>query len=681
MIKKTLSLILVCLTAFLFGCGGQTTLLPHYDGTGDTFDSDVFYRNDLTLFGGDSDVIWVPEDRDEEYGGWFYQYTSGNGGVYTQWFDDDRTYAFSVLRSRNLTDWEVCGRVDKGFAVEITRTVSGGNPVLSQSDYILSNCWAPEVIYDDATGWYVMYASALSYRNDGKDESVTYSSSQNGNDRNYGSIFISDNPIGPFRLADSTVFYGSQPKGEAGTEIKAEQRDGDKILNLNGEEITRVNPAFDVTKYFKSVSGGKNAGIDFDFGMIDLSPFVDEDGTMYVYFAKHWLSEKHYLDEDEPDFTPKEENRVGKFMSIWGMRMKDAITPDYETLRMITFPNYLSVEYNEQKNGPVWLETSYIMRGYHDNTSSLDQENPDWEDHLNEGPQMSVHTSANGEKRYYLTYSQNSFYARDYGVHQALSTSPLGTFKKEGRTKSALGVEIDNDYMTGVGHHALVEAGGESFCVYWVHSDPFDTETSQYNGRAYAFDRIYWQYDETLGVDLMYGNGPTASLQFLPDIVTGYENIAPEAKITAKGAADENTVKYLNDEKVVSLDHYAGLEYRAKGETTITLTFDKPRSVRAIAIYNSYGYDYAFSGIDEIEFDLAEKPAFAMGNYNGKVAINDLPFNKNYFDDGEKLMRRGGASVASFDEIKVNSIKVTISKKLNGKKGEIRVSDIRVLGR
>ncbi|MFR6641811.1 MAG: hypothetical protein ACLUSP_11310 [Christensenellales bacterium] len=44
-------------------------------------------------------------------------------------------------------------------------------------------------------------------------------------------------------------------------------------------------------------------------------------------------------------------------------------------------------------------------------------------------------------------------------------------------------------------------------------------------------------------------------------------------------------------------------------------------------------------------------------------------------------MRRGGASVASFDEIKVNSIKVTISKKLNGKKGEIRVSDIRVLGR
>ena len=146
--------------------------------------------------------------------------------------------------------------------------------------------------------------------------------------------------------------------------------------------------------------------------MIDLSPFVDEDGTMYVYFAKHWLSEKHYLDEDEPDFTPKEENRVGKFMSIWGMRMKDAITPDYETLRMITFPNYLSVEYNEEKNGPVWLETSYIMRGYHDNSSSLDQENPDWEDHLNEGPQTAKSVTTSRTRKIRFTRAITAFIRR-----------------------------------------------------------------------------------------------------------------------------------------------------------------------------------------------------------------------------------------------------------------------------
>ena len=682
MIKKAISLLLVMLAAFMFGCADKAVALPCYNGLGGTFDSDVFYRNDLTVFGGDSDVIWVPEDRDPEYGGWFYQYTSGNGGVYTQWFDNERTFAFSVLRSRNLTDWEICGRVDKGFAAEINRTVSGGSPVLAKSDYILSNCWAPEVIYDENTGWYVMYGSALSYRNDGKDENVTYSSSATGSDRNYGSIFISDNPIGPFRLVDSTTFYGSQPKGENGTAVSDERRDGDKILNLNGEEITRVNPAIDITKYFRTVTEGKNAGIDFDFAMIDLSPFVDEDGTMYLYFAKHWLSEKHYLDEDESGFTPKEENRVGNYMSIWGMKMKDAITPDYDTLRMITFPNYLSVEYDEEKNGAVWLETSYKLSGKYDPSASLDQENPDWENRLNEGPQMTVHTSENGEKRYYLTYSQNGYAARDYGVHQALSTSPLGTYKKEGRVKSALGVETDNDYMTGVGHHALVEAGDESFCVYWVHSDPFDTSTSADNGRAYAVDRLTWQYDEATGADLMYGNGPTASLQFLPSVVTGYGNIAPEAKVSAEGAASDDTKKYLTDGKFVSLSYYENLEYRAKGKTTITLSFDNPREVRAIAIYNSYLYDYAFGRIDEITFDLAEKPNFVgSAAYNGKVAIDRLPFNENYYDADKKLMRHGGAAVASFDPIKVNSITITISEKLNGQKGEIRISDIMVLGR
>ena len=38
----------------------------------DRFDSKYFYRNDLNVFGGDADVIWVPDERDSEYGGWFY---------------------------------------------------------------------------------------------------------------------------------------------------------------------------------------------------------------------------------------------------------------------------------------------------------------------------------------------------------------------------------------------------------------------------------------------------------------------------------------------------------------------------------------------------------------------------------------------------------------------------------
>lgn len=684
--RKSLVAILAACLMCLTACGGSGEyLLPHFDGMNadGSYDSDVFYRNDLTVFGGDSDVIWVPEERDSKYGGWFYQYTSGNGGVYTQWFERERTYAFSVLRSRDLNDWELCGAVDGGFAVELNRKVnSAGTPIQAESDYAYANAWAPEVVYDENTGWYVLYSSLIAYQNDCKSEEITYSDSSSSVDRNYGSICVCENPVGPFRLVDSTRFYAEQPLGDKGVKIKDEQKlEGGVIGNLNGEKITRHNPAIDITKYFETVTSGKNAGIDFDFGMIDLSPFVDDDGTMYLYFAKHWLSEKHYLDEDEPNFVPKEENRVGKFMSIWGMRMKDAITPDYESLRMITFPNYLKVEYDEEKNGPVWLETSYKMTGYHDHSKAENPDNPDWEDHLNEGPQMIAHTGADGVKRYYLTYSQNSFYARDYGIHQAICTSPLGSFTKEGRIKSAMGVEIQNDYMTGVGHHALTEVNGELYAVYWVHADPFDTDTSQYNGRAYAFDRLSWAYDEQTGCDLMYGNGPTKSLQFLPDVVTGYTNIAGKATVKATNAADNNTVKFLSDGKFVSLEYYDGMEYRAKGKTEITLTFAEPKKVRAIAVYNSYRYEYAFGKVDEIEFELAEKPDFMKeGEYNGKAFIKDLGFNRDYVNSDDKFMRPGGASVASFDEITVKSIKITVSQKLDGN-GEIRISDIAVLGR
>ena len=55
------------------------------DGThGEQYDSNIFYRNDLKVFGGDADVIYVSKEEDDEYGGWFYMYTSGNDGVVLQ---------------------------------------------------------------------------------------------------------------------------------------------------------------------------------------------------------------------------------------------------------------------------------------------------------------------------------------------------------------------------------------------------------------------------------------------------------------------------------------------------------------------------------------------------------------------------------------------------------------------
>ena len=121
------------------------------------------------------------------------------------------------------------------------------------------------------------------------------------------------------------------------------------------------------------------------------------------------------------------------------------------------------------------------------------------------------------------------------------------------------------------------------------------------------------------------------------------------------------------------------MEMVAEKETEITLEFSSPREIRAIMIYNSFEYIYAFSMIDKIELTLAEK-------IDGKdtAIIKNLAFNSDYYSADDMFMRPGGSCLAEFEPIKVTEIKLTISRKLDdtGEGGdEIRVSDIVVLSK
>ncbi len=622
MLKKSFSLALAALLCFgvvgAVGCAEEDTLVaegvavPCFTGEeGEKeYDSSVFYRNDLTIFGGDSDVLWVPEERDPVYGGYFYQYTSGNGGVYTpdNWQSGtaDTMYGVSCLRSKDLNDWELCGAVDDGFAVEFHKGEWA-------EDYI----WAPEAEYDEKTQKYYMYFS-----------------SQPLNGRYfYIGVYSSESPVGPFRAVTSESMYGDK-----------------NAPDPNGNIITAQKNSIDIEGHF---------GLNYPWAAIDPSPFIDEDGTLYLYFSKEYAT--HPVQSTEE-------------LSIWVMRMKDFATPDYDSLRMVSFPGYKSVRYIEGK--PIWENDSYEKIPYGPN------ENPDDDGTINEGAQMLTHTGADGVKRYYLTYSQWGFAARDYGVHQAVSTSPYGPFVKIGREKSAMAVNATNDYMTGVGHHAYVEREGELYCVYWVHADPFDTSTAQYNGRAYAFDKTVYVYDEALGFDILYGNGPSKSLQPLPTFVTGLRNVATEATVSATKEIG-GSAKWVNDGCFTVVEAFSERELKTEGKTVITLTFDEPKEIRGIMIYNSYHYNYAFSSIDTIVFSLAEKPSWFPESLNtSKAFIENLAFSKDYYNAEDKFMRQGGSAHASFNAMKVTEIKIGISQKLNGAAGEeIRVSDIVVLGK
>ena len=588
----------------------------------DRFDSKYFYRNDLNVFGGDADVIWVPDERDSEYGGWFYMYMSGNDGVPVQLEPDGSRSAVTVLRSRDLNDWELCGAVSDGFGVRI-----------ESDEWIIQHVWAPEVVYNEKDGKYYMYFNAFApFKSD--EEPWFNVQSDNMYDRFYGAVLMADDPVGPFRLATSERYYGDATKA-----------------NLNGQVITGRTPQINVTAQF---------GLDYVFSVIDFSPFFDENGDFYLYFVRHMS-------------TGHDHN------CMWGVKMKDMITPDYDTLTMLAACNYESVEY--VGGAARYDEDAYVKTGYFGTDSGTERDETKdaglWGDEgaINEGPHMYY-----ADGRYYLIYSPQGFASPTYDTKQAIGDSPLGPFKKLPWYPSVImGKNDTNDYMTGTGHCAFVEMGGELFCIYWVHADPFSGETSASDGRIYGFDRVYLVEDAVYG-KLLYGNGPTKSVQPKPYGVTGRKNVAPEATVSATNAYND-TLHYLNDGLFVTHQYYSEREFTSKGKTTITFKFDVPKKINAVLVYNSFDYDYAFSGLEGISFKLSEKPSwYNLSEYVDECFIENIPFIKDYYDAENKFMRQGGASVVSFDDITVSEVKIVVSSKISDANKEIKISDVVILG-
>lgn len=575
------------------------------------YDSSVFYKNESYLWGGDSGAIYVPEEQDEEYGGWFYQYMSEAGGLASPLMYDNNTYGASVavFRSKDMNEWELCGAVDNGLGM-----------YFESDSWRQMYTWAPEVIYDAVSQKYMMYFSSASKVNDGSVPGAEYSSNAtNLFYRFYLGIAISDTPVGPFTLVTAKDYYGEEKP------------------NLNGDIITDINPPINIQKYFNLSS---------EWTAIDCTPFVDTDGTMYLYFSRH----------HSPNYTGDQ--------NIWCMRMKDYISPDYESLRKVTDTSGVSVEYI---GGPVYDDSSYrVITQYNGKEVETD------EGAVNEAPQVIVHTSPSGVKKYYMLYAPHGVSYWAYNANVAVADDPQGPWTKipEEYGGVALGVDPTNDFMTTLGHIDLVSAGDETRVIHWQSRSPYSTDVDP--GRIYATASMSWRFDETLGYDMPYVNGPTISLQPLPQVTTGYKNIAPEATVKAKGT----DAKYLNDGWFVTLPYVENCEYKQSEKMEITLSFEDYRSVRAILIYNSYHYEYAFAKVDKVVLHARE---------DGKdidYILSDLPFaQSNYSAEGE-FMRIGGSSFASFNEIQVKSIDITITQKLNPSAGkEIRVSDVVVLGK
>jgi hypothetical protein len=167
----------------------------------------------------------------------------------------------------------------------------------------------------------------------------------------------------------------------------------------------------------------------------------------------------------------------------------------------------------------------------------------------------------------------------------------------------------------------------------------------------------------------LHANGPTYSVQPLPEALSGYKNIASSAKITADNIG-VGAVSLLNDGIIKFQPTDTASEFKTgAGATTFTLSWDSPKTARAILIYNSSEYENSFTQIDYIEIEYE----------SGKsVRIDKCAYDFAFLADGE-LMLPGGAVVAEFYEMPVIKITFKITSPTAGE--GVSVPEITVLGK
>ena len=654
------------LMALSAGCAsGGKAELPVYDTLDGHFDKTLMTQNLLKINNGDPGGLYVSEAEDSEYGGYCYvALTTINNNIS---HDKYVKAAFEIYRSRNMSDWEMCGAID-GSALGIPA-----------DSWIDTWTWAPELVRDPDSGLYLLYFSAHSKV--GNQGTSYISSTAYQYDRMYLSVAVSETPVGPYEQVTTDNYYKALARlNEDGSIVTQDGwvigKDGDRltaiddqghILNLNGDRITYADPVINfgsqsALKYIEDMNAEKV------FPAIDASFFRAENGEMYLYFVSHLSSAKEKAGLDANGYTLNRNE-------IWGMKMKDYITPDYSTLELLVVPGYETARAQsriDEENGTELRKVSldgskFTLSGDADVKGGA----------VNEAPYMLEH---NG--KYYLCYAPCGTGSREYSICQAVSDSPLGPFVKLEKYNPVIGINDTNDYMSCTGHNSFVKIGDEIWALYHTF---WNSEVPN-SGRCLAADRVQFVYFEEVGFDVLCGNGPTIAPQPAPEAYTGYTNVAKAADISATNAV-KGTIDFLTDGLIPVQEFIHDREFKATKTTKITLTWEQPQEITALFVYNSADYYYAFDKIDKIVFELAESPSWCEEKL--RIAeITDLMFNTDYMSDSGMFMRQGGAAIASFNPIKVKKMTIEISSKFtneypdggNGNK-QINVSELYIMGK
>ncbi len=634
-------------TIGLSACGNGGKPLPNYQGedkdaNGNTvYNTSLFYNNALKQGYPDPQVL-----DDTERSGYYYLYGTSD---------------FQVMRSKNLAVWEPVRIVlDRAQTEEVKNCLS-------------SNNWAPEVIYDDDTKLYYMYFSASP--DAGRDSSDT-SKKGVATFMQYKSfqmyVATSSSPTGPFKV----VNFKDETSCGAGNihtynttaekEITQEQAESGQYAYIadaaSGKYYEASFPQYwakyclfqpdQLSKLMQKNGLGVNGGTSIQtydagyYATIDPSPFVDPvTRKKYLYF--------------------KAEGNLGPDWNISvGVEMENWLKPKWETAQYVAVDHFKTVA--DWKNGEN-KGVSYEMSDYT----------------CNEGQFMLHHRDESGKDWYYLTFSVNDYAKRDYQVGMAVGDNPLGPFRKLEEYEGGLLLSvnnIDSGTVSGAGHHSFVTVGDQLYIAYHRHRNALKPSADRYT----AIDEVkFITVEDKNGEDMVipYVNGPTDTVQPLPDLYSGYTNVALNATVSCTDASTEAgcvndgllSVYKLADE---DFTNYIRESYITK-TSTFSFDFANETEVRAVMVYNSALVRTMFYNISRMEFVLADGTTRVIENVKFDVEQYCEIGGQN--NNTVRDIKSGAAALAEFNGIKVKSVKITVE--VPEGQDEVGISEIKILGK
>ena len=412
-----------------------------------------------------------------------------------------------------------------------------------------------------------------------------YSAQVNSSGRRYIDVAVSDSPIGPFK-----PYVGVNADGIA--------------LNSHDAPVFRHNDT-----------------IDLD--VLDQTIFVDGD-KMYMYYSVYDTSNSQY---------------------IVGMEMKDPVTIDYSTYKILIRPG-------EETAKQTLGNKKYFWEAF----KSFE---------VAEGPFMIK--SPNG--KYYLTYSVNHYPDKYYSVCYAVADSPLGDYTKPYTDEQvwtnllfgyAGGMENTTVYkqwdgfMSGTGHHCFFNIGEQIMIGYHAHNNR--TGNSR---RYFAMDKVFFDKD---GVP--FCQGPSATIQYLPESISGYKNIAVDSKVYA--SPNILNAERINDNYVA--EHYNLIQDASRevtlpvGKSYIELEFDREYTIGGIQIINSCDFNKCIKRVEYINF------------FNGN-AIMEAYVNEEHIKVEKDFIFPDSGITFNLDDIKASKVVICFDNSL-----EASINEIIVLG-